>query len=288
MEYIDKKILKEIYPPRPDNSHKYDFGYLLIIGGSQLYSGSPALAAMAAMRAGVDLTLVISPERAANIIASFSPDLIAYPLKGHDIEPSHLSVLLSLTEGAKKVSKGKTAVVIGGGLGRDESVQETIRSYLTKIDIPAVIDADAIWAISPQKDILKKKQFVLTPHTYEFFVLSGINVDKLTLDEKIKVVKDFAREFETIILLKGNPDIITDGERVFLNKTGCPFLTVGGTGDTLAGITGALLARRKEPLKALSGAAYINGLAGELASKKLKEGVLATDLIRYIPEAIKR
>lgn len=287
MKYVDKNVLKRIYKSRSKDSHKYDFGYLLVIGGSQLYSGSPALAAMAALRAGIDLTLVVAPKRAADIIATFSPDLISYPLEGTDLTLNHLPNLISLTEGAKEVSRGKVALVIGGGLGRDEETQTAVQKYLSKIDIPAVIDADAIWAISKKKEILKKKRFILTPHLFEFFILSGRKIINFSLKEKIETVKHFAGELNTVILLKGNIDIISDGKKVFLNKTGCPEMTVGGTGDTLAGICGCFLAQGFEPLIASSAAAYLNGKAGELAKKDLGPGLLATDLIWYIPKVIK-
>lgn len=287
MQYIKKDILKKVYRSRPKTSHKYDFGYLLIVGGSQLYSGSPALAALAAFKTGVDLTLVIAPKRAADIIASFSPDLITYSLDGSDLEKKHLPDLLFLTESAKKVSNKNTACLIGGGAGRDEVTQKTIIEYLSNINIPAVIDADAIWAVSSKKEILKDKNFVLTPHQYEFYVFSGIEVLKFDLEQKIKTVKEFAKKFKTNILLKGNPDIISDGKEVFLNKTGCPEMTVGGTGDTLAGICGCFLAQGIDPLLAASAAAYINGLAGEEAKAKLGVSLLATDLINEIPNVIK-
>lgn len=285
MNYISSDILKKVYKPRPENSQKYDFGYVLAVGGSQLYSGSPALCAMAAMRAGADLNLVVAPERAANIIASFSPNLISYSLKGHDLGLKHLPTLFSLTEGAKKVSRGKAAVVIGGGLGRDEETQKTIRKYLPKISIPAVIDADAIWAVSKEKEILKNGNFVLTPHNYEFFVLSGTDVSKFNLQKKIEAVKNFAGEFKTTVLLKGNPDIISDGGEVFLNKTGCAEMAVGGTGDALAGICGCFLSQETDLVSAVCAAAYISGKAGELAKEKFGAGLLATDVIENIPKA---
>lgn len=287
MSYINEDILKKVYSPRPENSQKYDFGYLLVIGGSQLYSGSPALSAMAAMRAGVDLTLVVAPQRAANIIASFSPNLIAYSLEGHDLGLEHLPILFSIAESAKKVSSKKAAVVIGGGLGRDEETQKVIRKYLSKINIPAIIDADAIWAVSKEKEILKGKNFILTPHSYEFFVLSGINISDFNLEEKIEVVKKFAGKLKATILLKGNPDIISDGKEVFLNKTGCPEMTVGGTGDALSGVCGCFLSQGIEPVSAASAAAYITGKAGELAKKEFGGGLLATDVIERIPKVIK-
>lgn len=276
---VNKNILKKIYRKREAWCHKYDFGSLLVVGGSKHYSGSPAFNALAALRAGVDLVTVAAPERAANIVASFSPDLIAYPLSGNYLNKKHLKELLDLTE-------GKTALVIGGGLTRRKEVIEAVLKYLEKIEIPAVIDADAIHAVAKRKEILKDKKFVLTPHAFEFKVLSGIEVSN-NLNERIKAVRKVAQDLKATILLKGHIDVISDGEKIGLNKSGCPAMTKGGMGDTLAGILGAYLARKVDIFTSACAAAYINGKCGELAAKKYSEGILASDLINEIPNVIK-
>ena len=115
---VTKNILKNIYKERPADVRKYDFGLLLVIGGSEFYSGSPALSALAAFKSGVDMVRIIAPKRAADIIASFSPNLAAYPLEGNWLTKKHLATLISMTESAKAVSRGNAAVVIGGGMGR--------------------------------------------------------------------------------------------------------------------------------------------------------------------------
>lgn len=286
MSKVIKNILKKIYKKRPRDAKKYDFGLLIVIGGSDFYSGSPALSAMAAFRAGVDMVRIIAPKRAADIIASFSPNLAAYPLEGKWLEKEHILTLISMVEAAKAVSYGKTAVVIGGGMGRSKETQEAILEFLEKVSLPVVIDADAIHAVGKKPEIAKGKPFLFTPHSYEFFVLTGRH-PPITLQERIKSVQEEAARLETTILLKGPTDIISDGKKVALNKTGSPFLTVGGTGDTLAGIAGALIARGINIFEAAWAAAYINGLAGELAAKKFGESVTATDLIEAIPEIIK-
>jgi len=147
MKEVTKNILKEIYKERPKDSKKYDFGLLIVIGGSDFYSGSPALSAMAAFKSGCDMVRIIAPKRAADIIASFSPNLAAYPLEGNWLESKHLATLLEMTESAKAVSYGKTAVVIGGGMGRSEETQKAILEYLEQVSVPVVIDADAIHAV---------------------------------------------------------------------------------------------------------------------------------------------
>ena len=283
---VTKDILKNIYKERPRDSKKYDFGLLIVIGGSDFYSGSPALSALAAFKTGVDMVRIIAPKRAADIIASFSPNLAAYPLEGKWLERKHLATLISITESAKEVSRGNTAVVIGGGMGRSEETKKAIFEYLKQVQVPVVIDADAIHALGKKSEIVSGKNFLITPHTYEFFILTGKEDYKLPEEEKIKLVYQEAARLQTTILLKGAIDIISDGKEVALNRTGTPYMTVGGTGDTLAGIAGALLARGLSPFEAAEAAAYINGFSGELAGKKFGESLTATDLIDEISNVL--
>jgi NAD(P)H-hydrate epimerase len=283
---VTKNILKDIYKPRPLDAKKYDFGLLLVIGGSDFYSGSPALSAMAAFRSGVDMVRIIAPKRAADIIASFSPNLAAYPLEGKWLTKEHLATLISMTESAKVVSGGNTAVVIGGGMGRTEETQEAILEYLSQVQVPVVIDADAIHAIGKRPELISGKNFLITPHTYEFFVLTEKQVYKLPDKEKIKVVQEEAARLGTTILLKGKLDIISDGKEVAIGRVGTPYMSVGGCGDTLAGVCGALMARGANIFEAAQAGVYINGKAGEIAAKKLGEGMTATDLIEAIPEVL--
>ncbi|MDP2926820.1 MAG: NAD(P)H-hydrate dehydratase [bacterium] len=284
---VTKSILKNIYKPRPQDAKKYDFGLLLVIGGSEFYSGSPALASLAAFKAGCDMVRIIAPKRAADIIASFSPILAAYPLAGDWLEKKHVTTLLAMAESAKSVSYGKTAVVIGGGMGRSPETQEAILEFLSTNTLPAVIDADAIHALVKDPSVVKGKNSIITPNTFEFYILTGKEVYKLPNEEKIKIVQEQAERLKITILLKGRTDIISDGQEVALNKTGGPYLAKGGTGDSLSGIAGAFLARGVDAFTAAQAAAYINGLAGELAVKKLGESLMATDLIEAIPEVIR-
>ncbi len=283
---VTKNILKNIYKSRPADSKKYDFGLLLVFGGSEFYSGSPALSAMAAFKSGVDMVRVIAPKRAADIIASFSPTLAAYPLEGKWLERCHLATLISMTESAKEVARGNTAVVIGGGMGRSEETQKTILEYLEQVSVPVVIDADAIHAVGRRPEIIAGRNFLITPHTYEFFVLTKKEVYKLPEEEKIKIVQEEAARLKTTILLKGPVDIISDGKEVALDRGGSSYMTKGGTGDTLAGICGALLTRKIDTFTAAQAAAYINGRAGEIVAQREREGLLATDLIEAIPEVL--
>jgi hydroxyethylthiazole kinase-like uncharacterized protein yjeF len=278
MKYVTRDFVRKAYPQRHAWSHKGDFGRLLVVGGSRKYSGSPALAALAALRTGCDLVTVAAPERAANIIASFSPDLITEPVTGTCFNNWHTHAVLDM-------AKQADAVVLGGGLGRRSESMTFAQNLLSRLDRPCVIDADAIHAAAINKKVLKKN-FILTPHSREFQILTDQEPSQKT-EERLEQVRLFSGHLGCTILLKGHIDIISDGKESMLNKTGNPYLTKGGTGDTLAGICGAFLAMGLAPFAAACSAAYINGLAGEAASRQHGPGILATDLIGCIPQALK-
>ena len=286
MTTVTKDILKKIYPPRPLEVKKYDYGLMIVIGGSEFYSGSPALISLAGFRAGVDMVRIIAPKRAADIIASFSPILAAYPLPGSYLLKSDLATLLSMTEAGKEVSHGNVSVVIGGGLGRTLETLQTILEYLSQVQVPVVIDADAIHAVAKNPEVLKGKQFLLTPNTFELTLLGARDIRPLSQEERIGEVQALAGRLQTTLLVKVKTDIITNGEETLLNETGNSYMSGGGLGDTLAGIAGALLARGASLLDAAAGAAYINGRAGELAAKTYKESLVAADLIDAISGVI--
>jgi len=291
MHKITKNILKKVYPIRPAEVHKYDYGLMLVIGGGQFYTGSPALAAMAGFRAGVDMVQILAPRRAADIIASFSPNFAVSRLKGDWLDKEDLPTLLAMTESAQRVAPGKAAVVIGGGLGRSEETKTTVLEYLRQVKIRAVIDADGIHAVAKNPEVVKGENFLLTPHAFEFSVLTGRKLNyqngSRSFEERVKMVREEAGKLGCTILLKGKKDIISDGKEVAVNEIGSPFLSVGGTGDTLAGICGSLMAQGIKPFLAAEAGAFINGRAGEIAARRLGPSLLATDLIAAIPEAIK-
>lgn len=275
--YVKPSILKSIYRPRKRDAHKYDYGHLLVIGGSKLYHGSPLFSALAAYRSGVDLVTIAAPRRVADIIAGYAPDLITYPLEGDYISTRHLNYIYELT-------KNKTAVVIGGGLGRDPGTMDAVSRYLEEITLPCVVDADAIHALTKLRSL--KSSFVITPHSNEFLSASGISVDGMGMKEKIKAVESFAKPSGATILLKGNVDVISDGTHTALNRTGNPFMTKGGTGDILAGICGSLLAQGIGNFTAACASAFINGKAGDIVARKRKQSMMASELVDSICNAI--
>ncbi len=141
--------------------------------------------------------------------------------------------------------------------------------------------------MAEKKINLEGKPFLLTPHLFEFEVLTGRNLAMYSDGERAAAVKTASQKLKTTILLKGATDIISDGQRIAFNKTGHSFMTVGGTGDTLAGIAGALMAKGIKPFEAGCAASYINGKAGEIAAKELGVAMTATDVVENIAKVIK-
>ncbi len=288
---ISPDILKKIYKEREKSSKKYDYGLVIVIGGSNLYTGSPLLSALGALRAGADVTQIIAPERVANSASIFSPDIISFPLSGEHLSSDHLSKLIALTKIAEDVSRGNTAVVIGGGVGRDEKTKEVIREYVKKSLVPVVIDADGVYAFEKGGNFIfnhheKNKNIIFTPHLYEFFILSGKNIENYNEKERETAVKEASREINATILLKGKTDYISDGVNFAKNTMSVPYMAKAGTGDVLAGVVGAYLARKMSCFEAACSAAILNTLSGELVAEEKKEGMVALDLIEKIPDVI--
>ncbi|MDZ4232044.1 MAG: NAD(P)H-hydrate dehydratase, partial [Candidatus Pacearchaeota archaeon] len=230
MKEATMDMVKAAFPDRSFEVAKYEYGQVLVIGGSEFYSGAPALSALAAFRSGADMARVIAPERAANIIASFSPILAAYGVEGKRLDKSHLAKLLEMTEAAKAQARGNAAVVIGGGAGRSEETLQVLSSYIAEAEVPMVIDADAIHAVLKDKSVIAGKPILLTPNTYEFWLLTQIQVRELSPEERAKVVEEEAGKLQTTILLKGGVDVISDGAETVLSRAGSPYMSVGGTG----------------------------------------------------------
>jgi len=286
MKEIVPEIINQLYKERKGGVRKYDNGTVLVIGGSENYTGSPVLSAMAAMRAGADIAKVAAPWRAADVAAMSGPDMITFPFPGDHLSCKHLGKLVTLTKGAEEVSRGKLAVVLGGGMGREEGSKALVREYIKKVNVPVVVDADGIYAFEGKAPEVEESKILFTPHLYEFFILTGVNVNVLSPEEKAQAVKRAADRLSSTILLKGESDIVSSGSEVEVNKMSVPQMAIGGTGDVLAGIAGTLLARGFLPFDAAKGAAVINTLAGDLAVKEKGESIIAVDVIDKLHKVI--
>lgn len=278
--YAGPGDVKSVAIDRPTKSHKGDFGKLLVVGGSQTFSGAPALVALAALRTGVDLTYIMAPEKTAYSISAMDPNLITFKLSGAHLNSNNVS---KVKEFLKKVN----AIVVGPGLGVHEETKEAVEEIIDIAEesgIPVVLDADGLKAFADFKRPLRVSS-VLTPHKGEYLTLTG---KELPIDSKesVEKVKKTAQKLNTVILLKGETDIISDGKRVKLNFTGNPGMTVGGTGDILSGIVGAFIAQGASSFEAATAAAFVNGVAGDFVKNEKGYHMLATDLLEWIPKII--
>ncbi len=274
-----------VIPKRRPEAHKGEHGRLLMVGGSSRYTGAPALVGLAALRSGIDLAIVVAPAETALVIASYSPDLITIRLPCRDLEPS---VLPLLREDLKRAD----AVVIGSGLGTlaetRDAVVELARTLTREHGkLPVLFDADGLKAIATERELMRNPRWVLTPHAREFELLTGSDLPADVLG-RVREVKRAAEELGCTILLKAHVDVIASpAGGVKLNYTGNPGMTVGGTGDVLAGIVGTFLAQGAEPFRAAVAGAWACGRAGDLCLKEKGHGFTASDVMEKLPQVLK-
>ncbi len=259
------KGISAVWKKRAKESRKGKNGKVLIIGGSREYTGAVVLAGLAALRIGVDIVTIAAPEKVAWAINAYSPDLITWKIQGDYFEKKHIKEVLEL-------SSKHDVVLIGNGIGRksDDFVKEFFQKVGKKT---CVVDADAI-KVKPQLS-----HAVLTPHRTEFEIFSGKKLMG-NLEKDVKIVQESAGT--NILLLKGPVDIIASREKYFLNHTGNPGMTKGGTGDVLAGVCAGLIAQGVEPFEAACLAAFLNGKAGDALQKEKGYSFLASDLLEKI------
>ena len=273
---------------RDSTSHKGNNGRLLIVGGSGDYSGAPAIAGMAAIGTGCDLVYVAAPFNAAQAIKSTSPDLIVKSLDADKLSLSHLDEILELSD---KVD----AVLIGPGAGIDDETSKLLNVLVTKIKKPIVLDADSLKQV--ELSLIKNRDdMILTPHIFEFKSFFNVSNDlKLDIDsydfkkvdENITEFQQISRQIKASVIVKGQYDLILSGTKFRINKSGNPGMTVGGTGDALAGIAAGLLSQGLSSFDSACLAAFVNGVAGDVAFDEKGNGFSATDLVSHIGSVIK-
>ena len=280
--YVGPGELSVYYPRPKKQSHKGENGIVLIIGGGP-YTGAPALSGMAALRTGADLVFIATPKRCWQTVSSYSPNFIVKALSSDLLTSEDIP---TITELLKKCN----TVVIGPGLGSSKKTQDAILELIeiiTSQKKSLVIDADAIPALASKQNLLKNHKIVLTPHLMEFKKLTGIDLSD-DIKKRTETVCQWAKKLDTAIFLKAPIDILTNGEDIKLNKVHNEAMTVGGTGDVLAGIIGALLSKGVTPYNAIRMAAFLNGEAGNQAFIKKSYGLLATDVIDELPAVLKK
>ena len=258
----------------------------MIVGGSKDYHGAPAISGKAAFGAGVDLVYIATPESAAIPVKSASEDLIVKSLDGDYLSLNHLDEILEL---ADKVD----AVLIGPGSGINDDTSKLFNVLVTKIKKPIVLDADGLKQVDISL-IKNKDNIVLTPHLAEFnqFFNSKLKLDLDSYD--FKMVDENITEFQLItkningtVIVKGKNDLILSGSKFRINRSGNAGMTVGGTGDALAGIVVSLLSQDLSSFDSACLGVFINGLAGDKAYEMNGNGFSASDLVSYIGNVIK-
>ena len=269
-----------IVAKRKASSHKGDNGRVLIVGGGPFF-GAPTLAALAALHAGADWVTIAAPKSVSSIIASISPNLIVQPLSSEILVEEDVPVVSNLI-------KQHDVVVIGMGLGAEEATKKAVGKIIEAAK-NVVVDADGLYGLQLP---LKDKHVIMTPHAGELSKIGGMDgrvevPPEANSEERIEFVKEFSKLNKVVTLMKGPTDIISDGVRVKLTRKGNAGMTVGGTGDVLAGITGAFFAIASDPFKAATAAAFVNGAAGDLAFADKGYGLLATDVVENIPRVMK-
>ncbi len=255
-----------VYMPLPDPaSHKGMNGVVGIIGGWEYY-GSAVIASRSAMATGVDLVFLLTAEDKVGIVSSFTPNHIV-----RKYSTATLNLFMPRF----------TSILLGSGMGRSNESFDALKYVLKNFSGPIVVDADGLNQLGSQPDLLRGKKTIITPHSHEFMDLSGLEAGEANL-------KFFASEYSTVAILKGPEDIITDGKDVWHTRGGNPRMTMGGTGDSLAGILAGLLSKGMELTTAARLGSFIAKKAGEIAFEKKRYWYSLDEMIASIPEVMVR
>ena len=274
-------------PERPRDGHKGTFGTVVVLAGSQGYTGAAYLTSMGAARAGAGIVRLMVAQSIYAILAEKCTEVIVGPVPEVSPGVAGHSALSAVIRGFT----GAAAGVIGPGIGRDASTRRLIEDLIPKINAPLVLDADALNLMSEHRSVLPKlsSAIVLTPHPAEFGRLANVETSAVQKDRR-GIASRFAKTWNKVVVLKGAGTVIAapDG-RVSLNPVATPALASGGTGDVLAGIIGGLLAQKLPPFEAAVTGVHLHSLAGlELESSLGQAGVLASDLLLTLPTLMER
>lgn len=277
---LDHKQVLSILPERDPYSHKGDYGKVLLLCGSRGFTGAAALAAMGALRSGAGLVYLAVPECIYQIEATKLTEPIIYPLPSHDNTYSKEAISF-----IDNMMIRKDVVLIGPGIGCNEHTEAVVCHVLKNFNGPVIVDADGINVLKTHKDLLRGRTSptILTPHDGEFLRFGG------TLSEnRVQAAMGFAQNLSVILLLKGHRTIITDGKHCYLNPTGNPGMSAGGSGDVLAGMIAGLIGQGIPPLEAAACSAWLHGAAGDICANEIGQyGMLPTDMLNVLPRLLK-
>ncbi len=270
---------------RAADSHKGTYGTVLALAGGRGTAGAAALVGGSALRSGAGLVRVMCPEEVQTTVASFEPSYMTYPV-AHD--PEGLVTFEAAKKALERFLPLATVLAMGPGLGQSADLRELVRWVVEAVDVPTVLDADALNNLAGQTEALGqlKRPVVITPHPGEFSRLTGRDTQEIQGDREAHAV-GFAEGAEHLILvLKGAETIVTDGHRVYTNTTGNPGMATGGSGDVLTGVIAALIAQDMDPFDAACLGVYAHGLAGDIArDNNGAVGMISGDIVDSLADA---
>jgi holo-[acyl-carrier-protein] synthase len=274
-------------PDRPRDGHKGTFGTVVVLAGSQGYTGAAYLTSMGAARSGAGIVRLMVAQSIYPILAEKCTEVVVGPIP--EISPGVVghAALSAVLRGFTGAASG----IVGPGIGRDTSTRRLIEDLLPKVTVPLVLDADALNLLSEHRSILPKlsPDIVLTPHPAEFGRLANMETSAIQKDRR-GIASRFAKTWNKVVVLKGAGTVIAapDG-RITLNPISTPALASGGTGDVLAGLIAGLMAQKLPPFEAAVTGVHVHSLAGmDLEASVGQAGVLASDLLPQIPRVMER
>jgi hydroxyethylthiazole kinase-like uncharacterized protein yjeF len=286
LELLTREHMREILQPRESDSHKGDYGRVLIVAGSRGKSGAAHLAAIGALRSGAGLVTVATPASTQPIIAGMGAEYMTVPLDetaDGRVAPSALDAILPLEQ---------DVIAAGPGLGTGPDVERFVRGLVQNTDAPLILDADALNALAAEPELLQNggegaRPIVITPHPGEMARLAHTTVDAVQAN-RLDVARDFAVQHQIYVVLKGYRTLVaTPDGKVFINPLGNAGMATGGTGDVLTGVLAAWLAQLLDAEAACKIAVYLHSLAGDLTEADEGEvAMTAGDLASHLGDAI--
>jgi ADP-dependent NAD(P)H-hydrate dehydratase len=284
---MDIERIEAIPPlPRRDASgHKGDYGTVLVLAGGRGMAGAAALVGAGALRSGAGRVRVASPAEVQPTVATFEPSYMTWPLPDDDRGRVRFP---ASREDLEHLLEGTDVLAVGPGLGRSEELRALVRWVIESVRVPTVLDADALNNLAGQTDLLKRldRPVILTPHPGEFARLSGRSTEEVQANRESLAV-ELARGGENlVVVLKGSGTVVTDGSRLYVNKSGNPGMATGGSGDILGGIIASLIGQKLPAFEAAQLGSYAHGLAGDIARDQSGEvGMIAGDIVDALPDA---
>ena len=284
LDLLTREGILDLITPRQADSHKGDFGRVLLVAGSVGKSGAAGLAAVGALRSGAGLVTVATPRPCQPTVAGFAPDCMTEALDATPDGCVDFSALERVLELAADV------IAVGPGLGVGPSVSAFVHGLLERTGAPVILDADALNAFADDADRLHGRDgldVVITPHPGEMARLVGATVDDVQAN-RVEVAREFASSHQVHVVLKGYRTVIaTPNRNVFVNLSGNPGMATGGTGDVLTGAIAAWSAQLLDAEAACKVAVYLHGLAGDLTETEQSEvGMTASDLAAHLGAAV--